>query len=305
MSRRAGHLRRLGYLLEYGLARALAGGVAWLPRRAVWELGGMAGRLAYWLLPARRRLARGNVARALPDRSPAEVERIARASFVSFGRTLCDAVWSFGLSPDRLARWVEIGEEVYAEGRRIAVRPTGTIVALAHFGNWEMLGLAWGRLGNVPLAVVAKPLHNPWLDRWVRACRERAGNRVIPSPGAARAIARSLASGSGVAIVMDQRTPPRYGGLSVPFFGRPAPTSKSPAAFSLSLSAPILVVSCLPDADGVYHVRVSPPLEPQPGEDRQADLVRLTERLNRLLEEEIRRAPEHYFWMHDRWGERR
>ena len=282
--------------------RALAAGVALLPRRVVWALGGMVGRIAWWALASRRRRALDNVRQAFPEWNPQETERIARASFTSFAHVACDTAWSLSLSRARLERWVQLDPRARELAASLVGPEGGAVAVTAHFGNWEILGLAWGALGSIPLSVVAKPLHNPYLDRWLSARREASGNQVIPSPRAAWEIARHLQEGRAVGIVMDQRTPVKYGGVEARFFGRSAPTTKSPASFSLSLGQPVVVVSCVPDATGCYQMRMAEPIYPRPGAGYQPDVLALTQQLNDALEAEIRRAPEHYFWMHNRWG---
>ncbi|MBE7559272.1 lysophospholipid acyltransferase family protein [bacterium] len=295
-------LRRARYLLEYAIVRGLAALVAPLPRPLVWKLGGRLGRLACRLLPSRRRLAHANVARAFPQLSPQQVAAVVSRSFENFARTALDILWSMSRGPDQIARWVRIGPDVLAATQAVAAGGRGGILALAHFGNWEIVGLAWGWLVPAPVSVIAKPLHNPCLDRWLNHYRRRSGNRVIPTGGSAREVLMHLREGRLVAMVMDQRTPERYGGVAADFFGHPAMTTKAPASFALSLGVPIVVLACVADEAGCYHVRAAGPLSFQPSGDRQRDVLSLTQTLNRLLEEEIRRAPEYYFWMHDRWG---
>ncbi len=302
MARAPSLARRARLLLEYALVRALVSAVARLPRAWVWWLGGAVGRIAHRLLGSRRRLAQGNVARAFPELSPSQVQARVRKCFESFGRNFFDLAWSGNRAREELARWIQLAPDAAAIINAAAAGGHGGILALAHFGNWEAVGMAWGWLVVEPASVIAKPLHNPYLDAWLVAYRQRSGNRVIPTGGSAREVLSHLREGRLVAMVMDQRTPERYGGVPADFFGHPAMTTKAPATFALSLNVPVIVLSCIPDAEGRYRVYARGPVEFKPTGDRPADALALTRRLNLLLEDEIRKAPEHYFWMHDRWG---
>ena len=53
-------------------------------------------------------------------------------------------------------------------------------------------------------------------------------------------------------------------------------------------------------SDGSYLLTVLPALENFPTDDPEADAIRT----NRLIEEQIREAPEQYFWVHRRFKRR-
>ena len=97
----------------------------------------------------------------------------------------------------------------------------------------------------------------------------------------------------------------RRAGVFVPFFGRPASTHRGPAIFSLRFGAPAFacVARRLPGEDVRYRVSGAAVDVPRTG-DLDADVVALTAALARRLEEEVRVAPEQYFWFHRRWKSR-
>jgi len=84
----------------------------------------------------------------------------------------------------------------------------------------------------------------------------------------------------------------------VPFFGIPAPTNPALSRVARSSEAPVVPFfgERLPGNRG-YRLEVFPALENFPTDDPAADALRI----NKLLEENIRRAPEQYLWSHDRF----
>jgi len=52
---------------------------------------------------------------------------------------------------------------------------------------------------------------------------------------------------------------------------------------------------------GRHRVTIEPVLEVHAGSERNLEAVRLTEELNRWLEEKIRQRPDHWLWIHRRW----
>jgi KDO2-lipid IV(A) lauroyltransferase len=90
----------------------------------------------------------------------------------------------------------------------------------------------------------------------------------------------------------------------VPFFGRPASTSRSAATLALRTGTPILPLFIRRERGGQHRVTVKAPLEPAPGPTTEAAVVDLTRRCTALIEEAIREAPEQWLWMHARWRTR-
>jgi KDO2-lipid IV(A) lauroyltransferase len=150
---------------------------------------------------------------------------------------------------------------------------------------------------------VVRPADNPWLDRELRALRERFGNAVIPKRGAARRMLEVLRGGGRVGILIDQRVQEREG-IAVPFFGRPALTSPVLARLSLRTGAAVVPITAYPESGGRYRIVVRPAiLPPENGDDEETVKV-LTRRYLEVAEEDIRAHPEMWLWMHRRWDER-
>jgi KDO2-lipid IV(A) lauroyltransferase len=102
-----------------------------------------------------------------------------------------------------------------------------------------------------------------------------------------------------VGILLDQNAT-RAEGVFVPFFGAPASTSKGLALLALRTGAPVVPIFLRREPGGRHCVDVGPALPPPP--DHQ--IATYTAAFNRVLEAAIRRAPEQWLWMHDRWRTR-
>jgi KDO2-lipid IV(A) lauroyltransferase len=85
-----------------------------------------------------------------------------------------------------------------------------------------------------------------------------------------------------------------------PFFGIPASTSKGLAVISLRTGAPVVPVFIRRVDGGRHRVEFEAPL-PFPA---AGDVTGYTAAFNRTIEAAIRRAPEQWFWMHERWRTR-
>ncbi len=271
--------------------------LAWLPPGAGLWVGRRLGDLLWLALPGRRRIALRNLASALgAERSPAEQRRIARGSFQHFGMTLVEVCGLLLRPPEAMLSRVSLDglqhlKAAAAEGR-------GVLALAAHYGNWELLAAAC-RLAPAELSVVVRPMDDPVLDRVVTMARRRTGALGIAKRRALPDILAALRAQRVVAILLDQNAT-RAQGVFVPFFGRPASTVRSLAVIALRTGAPVLPIFIRREAGGRHLVEVLPAVTPPA--DRS--VVAYTAAFTRQIEEAVRRAPEQWFWLHDRWRTR-
>jgi KDO2-lipid IV(A) lauroyltransferase len=85
--------------------------------------------------------------------------------------------------------------------------------------------------------------------------------------------------------------------VEIPFFGRPAPTPVGPAKLAIRSGALALAGFIHRDAEGIQHVRFQEPVDTAV----MSDPLELTTFMTRAIEEQIRRVPDQWVWMHDRW----
>jgi KDO2-lipid IV(A) lauroyltransferase len=282
--------------IEYLLARMLLGLMRLTPDPVVRALGTTLGLAFYTLDRGHRRIAERNLATAFPARSAAERNAVARAAFMHFGRLLFELLKFSTLTPDEMLARVEFdGEErsrlAYAQGK-------GVLFVTGHFGFWELQAMVHA-LRAQPIAMLARALDNPGLNRLLEEIRQRTGNTVIYRRGTIRRVMRTLQAGGGVAILIDQHIMSRDA-IYVDFFERPAATTSAVAALALRTGAPVVPVFALPLPGGRYRLIYEHPVEPPPPDS--ADAVReFTQRCTDVLEMYVRRHPELWLWMHRRW----
>jgi KDO2-lipid IV(A) lauroyltransferase len=259
--------------------------------------GRAAGRL-YSRLDARRRtLAGENLARAFPDLGPAGVEALCVRVFEHFGGVAAELLHAARHdTADALSRveaeGAEIARAAYATGR-------GVLFLTAHLGNWEWAALGTCALG-IPCAVIARPLDNPVLDAALTRFRTSTGNAVIAKTDAARQMLRTLRRGGAIGILNDQHARPPDA-VTVPFFGRPAATSSALAKLAARTEALVVPAQAIRTAPARWRLSYGEPLDVRALPEDERGVEKLTARLNGILEQMIRRHPEQWLWLHNRW----
>jgi Kdo2-lipid IVA lauroyltransferase/acyltransferase len=304
---RRSHKRRrsvLRHRAELALFRLGAGGLVLLPPPAARRAGRAAARLVFSFLPSRRKILLDNLTAAFPGEAPEKIASIARRSIDQFASALVDFLQTGRLSREDLLSRVSVEGEEHLRAAR--ARGKGVFLLSAHFGSWEVGALVAGLLGE-PIAPVARPLDNPLLEGELERLRRRFGNRPISKRQAAKELLRAMARNETVAILIDQNVLPREA-VFVPFFGRPAATTSSLALFQLKTGAAVVPVFTWPESDGCYRLGFERPILPEEfGDvevDREERMRRATARYMEVTEAAIRRAPDAWLWIHDRWKTR-
>ena len=287
---------RFQHRVEYALVRAAAALVAPLSDASARALGRGLGALAR-RLGVRVAVARANLARAFPDRPPADREAILARAYAQAGLEAIEVLRFPRVTTaqvDAIARSVE-GLEHIAAARALG---RGVVLVTGHFGAYELLGAVVARQGH-PIRFLVRSQSNPLVDADLQGRRAALGVEVTAHGIGVRAILRELHSGGCVAILADQDA--GRDGVFVDFFGTPASTPPGPAEFALRANAP-LVMSCLVRGeDGTYAGRFLPAIDlPRTG-DHAADVRALTAAHARVLEGWIREHPEQWLWTHRRW----
>jgi len=289
--------RPIRHRIEYGLYLLLKGILRTLSHEAARRFGKAVGALGHALDRRHREVALRNLERALPEIGPEERRSLVKRCYRHFGAALCDTISAGRFDARALCErlTLEGWENVEA-----ADRPgKGFFVLSPHLGLWEMVPPIIG-LYRGGMNIVIRPADNPYLDRELKAVRERFGNRTIPKRGAARRMLEVLREGSIVGILIDQRVQPKEG-IEVPFFGRPALTTPVLARLSLRTGAPVLPVAMFPEPQGKYRLVVHPPIFPPEEAKGEEAVAELTRQYLEVAEQDIRSHPEQWLWMHRRW----
>ncbi len=288
--------RRSEQVLIRWVTRLAGGLVRLLPLRWVQALGNAVGGLLVRLLPGRRRIAMSNLRAALGgERSDAELARIVTASAQNMVKTMLELLKFPAMSDEQFARIAPVrGAEHLAEA---AARGRGVIVVTAHYGNWEALALRISSLGH-QLTVVARDANDPATARMITHARESRGAVVIERDQV-RAMLRTLRAGDVLGILPDQHG--GEAGTWLTFMGRPASTVTGPAALARRTGAAIVPGFARRTGDDTLDVCFLPALAMPRSDDPEADVRAGTQVINDVLGEEIRRHPEQWMWMHNRW----
>ena len=283
----------VGFLVEYAAAAAAYGVLRALPRRSRLAVGEVVGLCAYYLR-LRRSVLDANLAHtqaALPDRHP---RQLAKAVYRTVGRYMVDY-----LTFDR-NRLPPIVIEDTQPLLNASSDARGALLIGAHVGSWELL-IHVLRQYFPNVTVVAKPMRNPWVERWLTGQRLGPGVALVPPTHALRRTLRVIQRGSAAAYLVDQY--PGHRGLPSIFLGRPALTIRSAAGIACMTGCRVVAGYAILETDGVYHMTFAEiPNPPVPKHERREMTTRYVHDHNQIVSRWIQAHPEHWFgWFHRRF----
>ena len=275
------------YRAGSAIARALS-----LP--LLFVLGEFLGFCAWLILPGYRRLARRNVSIAFGnEKSPRQLRHLVRRHFQRLGANLLCSVKLTSMPLEKMAAQIE-AENLDAIHRELrAGHPV--VLILSHLANWELFAHILPKfIGYVRNSTIYQKLGNRFIDEHVRRGRGRAGVEMFDRREGFENAIKLLRGGGAIGILSDQHAGDH--GLWAPFFGRLASTSPLPALLAKRTGAALVGVAIYTTGRAHWQIVVSPALDPKAG-----SVESLTAKINELIASQIRRAPEDWFWVHNRW----
>lgn len=286
----------------YSVLSSCTSGLGNLDFPGIRRLAPRLGALLWAALPSRRALAARNIRDCL-KLSEAEANSLARESFNHNAQSFLEAVLIPRFGFDHPALRV-VNPERFA---RFSATPSPIVISSGHIGAWELQA---GLLGEFqhhngtgqerPCMVVVRRNSNPALNRLMMDLRSSRGLQVVGHREAVFTVLKGLRR-HGVAAFLVDHNAGRSEALFLPFLGRPAAVNMGPALLAVRTGAEIWPTSILRHGD-TYHFCLEEPLCTASLSGERDDKIRAAATFyTEAAERFVRRAPEQWFWMHNRW----
>jgi len=286
--------------LLYFVARTVISLLQALPLRVVARLGQMGGQLAYMLDARHRKVALNNLTMCFGrEKSTAEIRALARENFRRIGENFACAAKTASMTHEELKPFVEFAGDKKILSPPAGQAPPSIIVAIGHFGNFEL----YARFGQFcpafQCATTYRGLRQPSLNRLMQDMRERSGCLFFErrTDGAALKAAMSR-PGLMLGLLADQHG--GNSGLRFPFLGQDCSTSPAPAVFALRYGCALHTGICYRVGLARWRIEGGPEiLTHENGAPRETEAI--MREVNQAFEEAVRRDPANWFWVHNRW----
>ncbi len=269
--------------------------LAMLPLTVVWHCGRALGQVAWFVAGKYRRLVLNNLRIAYGrERDEAWIQKTARAHFASLLANMISGFKLTSMSAEDILKRVTLEGMEHMQTALDSGRPVLGLVT--HQSCWEILGQipSLCSFGRKP-ATVYQPLTNPFMNAHILKGRERLGYAIFSRRDGFHGPVRHLREGGSLGVLVDQHT----GDLGVwsPLFDRIGSTTPIASMIALRIKAIMVTLAVYDDGPGRWRV-VYGSVNPPPV---KYTFDSLTAEMNRFIEAMIRRQPESWFWVHNRW----
>ena len=262
---------------------------------------GFSARVWRFLAPKTRRHARAmaNLAKAMPEKTPAEREAIALAMWENLGRVMAETIQLDRLMDDPTRIEFERPDMI----ARYKDKMGGAVMASLHMGNWEVAITVADAINGRP-AGVYRVVENPYVDRYIHKIRRRLypGGLFARGPNegfeTVLQISGYVRSGGTLGILSDLVD---FKGVRVPFFGHVIHATTAPAWLARRAGTRLWVGRCIrvgkESRFKIAFKEIQVPRTANPN----ADIFNITASIQAQFEAWIREHPEQWMWSNKRW----
>ena len=269
--------------------------VVQLPYRWQLSLGKYLGLLIMKIAKKSKRIAQINLALCFPELSKELREELLQKSFINIGIAIFETGMGFWSSTKQIEPLVNLIN--YDEVDKIQATGRGVLVLGGHFTTLEIVGRVCAMKHQ--FSVMYRPNKIGIIDFFLKKVLSKYYHRAIPRHNL-RTMINTLKEGGAVWYSPDVNAD-RKASVFAPFFGTQAATVKAVTRFVELTGCAVVPLSHYRRDDNTgYDVILSSPLELSSTHDYVEDATRI----NKILEEAVRKKPEQYLWQYMRFKTR-
>lgn len=290
--------RKVKYRLIYFLVKFLIAISNWMPRTTWLTFCGWLGKIAGRFAVKSRALAVQHLTLAFgKEKTADEIDKISRNMFVMLGKNAGDVLRATNIdSLPELDKFVKMkGMEHYEMADK---KGKGVVFVACHLGAFEFQITSMA-LRKFNFMVIGTPLKDKRLNDLMWKHRNKNGTNYVERDKATFPMLKVLKAGGCVALLIDQDT--KVKSTFVDFFGIPASTPIGVALMAMKTGAAVLPAFSHMGEDGLQHIEILPEIPMYLTGNEEADIQYNTQVYSACIEERIRKYPEQWVWMHQRW----
>ncbi len=260
----------------------------------------LAKRLAnlLYLIPLKhKKIILDNLRFAFKEKSKEEISKLAKSVYQNLTLSLFEML-TLSSSPRGYNQAIEVLGLKNLDQALLAGK--GAVAISCHLGNFALLGEKMASLGY-PFTMVMRDPKDKRVADFFHKILDKQEVKVIPDrpiTACVRSCFASLKKREILYLMLDQNV--GEGGVFVNFLGREASTHTGPVVFSLKTGAAIIPMFIV-RKDNHHQIIIEPEVKLGKFSNYEEDLSGNTAVLSEIIESFIRRYPEQWWWLHQRW----
>lgn len=290
--------RRIRYAIVYRFVQFLIFVSNHTPRVTWLKFCGWLGRIAYLFAAETRQLTMRHLTMAFgKEKNKEEIRKLSKKVFEMLGKNTGDI-----LRTTRVESWADLQKLLVLHGFENYVaanqKGNGVIFLTCHMGAFDLQVTTMALLGLNP-NIIGTPLKDARLNDLLWSYRNKHGAIAIARGRETFKMIKVLKSGGSLALLIDQDT--KVKSRFVNFFDMPAATPVGATVMAMKTGASIVPTYIHLGDDWMQHMHVFPEIPMRLTGDDEADMVYNTQVLTNFIEAQIRKHPDQWVWMHERW----
>jgi len=297
---------RLSHYIEYIVMLAFQTVIRIMPLRAVVVTADIIAMVIGALFKPRNAVVMHNLKAAFPEMKKDDRKKIRDMSYRNILISSFESYKYMFLTPAQKLKCLIVDKGSSDILMSLNKEGKGCIVVGGHYGFFEAGGY-YANCQGIKSSYVVANQKNKLTERLIDIPRERSGILVIHRKQMKK-LFRALKDKYFVALLSDQNAGRKHG-IFVDFFNVPASTHKNPAVLSLKYNIPMLMVNTVRDKDdrtkhNLSFTQIGFDDILRSDKDFDEKVRELVQRYTSVLEAQIRKNPEHYWWIHKRFKTR-
>jgi len=272
-----------------------------MPRKVWLAFCGMLGRVAYAFATKTRELSIAHLGLAYSkEKSLREIVELSKEMFTMLGRNAGDILRARSVRTlADLDRFIVVHD--YENFEYANAKGKGVIFLTCHLGAFDLQITVMSLRGLKP-NIIGTPLKDDRLNELLFDYRNAYGAVAIERGKETLRLIKALKRGGAVAILIDQDT--RVKSRFVDFFGMQAATPVGAAILAMKTGAAVVPTYIHLGEDNLQHMFILPEIPLVLSGDDEQDMIANTQNYTRFIEEQVRKHPSQWVWMHERWKTR-
>tara|TARA_Y100001958_G_scaffold128054_1_gene96174 strand:- start:33 stop:887 length:855 start_codon:yes stop_codon:yes gene_type:complete len=216
---------------------------------------------------------------------------IAAEMWANYGKTFIEYIFLYKFRKNN--SHIEISGLDHLE--KILKKNKPLIFISGHFANFELMSMEITKK-NIKLATIYRPLNNFFLNPLMEYLRKKyvCSNQIKKGRSGVKDSIFFLKKGYSVALMIDQRVSE---GEKIKFFNKDALTTTLPAQLANKFDIDIVPVYLERKSSELFYMEFYKPILASEYKDK----MKITFKLNQILEDMVKRNPKQWIWTHDRW----
>ena len=266
-----------------------------IPRFLGLPIFGFLGFLFGFVMKKEREITRKNLKKAFENYDEKQIDKITDGVFINAGKSFFDSIKLPEYPKEKFFKIVRLENENLV--REIYSNPSGTVVLGSHLSAFELKTHIAAMMGYKGMTIGSR-LFDKKVDEILVKLRKRNGIEYYDRTGGIMNVVRNLKKGFNFGVLVDQDATNE--GVFVNFLGEEAFTPFIPVKIAIRNNIPLAWAFLIREKNDRYVFYIQK-VEIIKTENEMETYILNLEKFNEKLGEFIKKYPEQWVWMHDRW----